>query len=213
MDECDRPSTQRFSAFGTAHQRVQSTCNPVNHVCSSAGPSTGNVIVNTINEHCRLEGGRDADAIGGSVIGFVMAAPAAAEEMSLEQARRFVVGKLFEVRCFEGTRAIGRIYGDGSVIGTIQFRGTGPSAWLPAGTLQVKDHAVCASLKGMPFEPCFKLNRTSDESFRGSVLGFEIAYCDFTRRFGWRNRLARADDRGADGPLRLHPCTGVQEQC
>jgi hypothetical protein len=150
------------------------------------------------------------------LIGFVMAVPAAAEQMSPEQARRFVIGKLFAVNCFDGTRAVGRIYGDGSVIGTIQFRGTGPerSAWLPAGTLQVKDHAVCASLKGMPFEPCFKLSRTSDQSFRGSVLGFEIAYCDFTRRFGWRNRLARADDRSTDGPLRLHPCTaGVQQQC
>ena len=97
------------------------------------------------------------------LIGFVMVAPAAAEEMSLEQARRFVIGKLFEVSCFDGTRAVGRIYGDGSVIGTIQFRGTGPerSAWLPAGTLKVKGEAVCASLRGMPFEPCFKLNRTS----------------------------------------------------
>jgi len=150
------------------------------------------------------------------LIGFVMAAPAAAEDMSLEQARRFVIGKLFEASCFDGTRAIGRIYSDGSVIGTIQFRGTGPerSAWLPAGTLKVKGEAVCASLRGMPFEPCFKLNQTSDHSFRGSVLGFNIAYCDFTRRFGWRNRLARADDRSTEGPLRLRPCTaGVQEQC
>jgi hypothetical protein len=81
------------------------------------------------------------------LIGFVMAAPAAAEDMSLEQARRFVIGKLFEASCFDGTRAIGRIYSDGSVIGTIQFRGTGPerSAWLPAGTLKVKGEAVCAS--------------------------------------------------------------------
>ena len=119
------------------------------------------------------------------LIGFVMAAPAAAEDMSLEQARHFVIGKLFEASCFDGTRAIGRIYSDGSVIGTIQFRGTGPerSAWLPAGTLKVKGEAVCASLRGMPFEPCFKLNRTSDQSFRGSVLGFDIAYCDFTRRY------------------------------
>jgi hypothetical protein len=150
------------------------------------------------------------------LIGLVMAAPAAAEELSLEQARRFVVGKLFTVSCFDGTRAAGRIYGDGSVIGNIQFRGTGPerSAWLPAGTLKVKGEAICASLQGMPFEPCFKLNRTGDHSFRGSVLGLEFAYCDFTRRFGWRSRLARADDRNANGPLRLHPCTaGVNEQC
>ena len=150
------------------------------------------------------------------LIGFVMAAPAAAEEMRSEQARRFVIGKLFEVSCFEGTRAVGRIYGDGSVSGTIQFRGTGPerSASLPAGTLKVKGEAVCASLKGMPFEPCFKLNRTSDHSFRGSVMGFDIAYCDFNRRFVWRHRLARADERSTNEPLRLEPCAvGVRERC
>jgi hypothetical protein len=89
--------------------------------------------------------------------------------MSPEQAHRFVVGKLFEASCFDGTRAVGRIHGDGSVIGTIQFRGAGPerSAWLPAGTLKVRGEAVCASLKGIPLylEPCFKLNRTSDRCF------------------------------------------------
>jgi hypothetical protein len=150
------------------------------------------------------------------LIGFVMVAPAAAQEMSLEQARRFVIGKLFEVSCFDGTRAVGRIRGDGSVIGTIQFRGTGPehSAWLPAGTLKVKGEAVCASLKGLPFEPCFRLNRTSEHSFRGSVLGFDIGYCDFNRRFVGRHRLVRADERNTGRPLRLQPCAaGVQDQC
>jgi hypothetical protein len=150
------------------------------------------------------------------LIGFVMAAQAAAEEMSLEQARRFVIGELFAVSCFDGTRGIGRIYDDGSAIGTIQFRGNGPerSARLPAGTLKVKGEAVCASLKGMPFEPCFKLNRTSDYSFRGSVLGLDIAYCDFTRRIDRDTDFARTGGRSTDGPLRLLPCTvGVQAQC
>src|SRR5215831_13026221 len=106
------------------------------------------------------------------IIGFVMTAPAVAEEMSPKQAHRFVVGKLFEASCFDGTRAVGRIYGDGSVVGTIQFRGTGPERWdsLPPGTLKVKGEAVCASVSGIPFEPCFKLSRTSARSFRGSVL-------------------------------------------
>ena len=150
------------------------------------------------------------------LIGFVIVAPAAAEEMSLEQARRFVIGKLFAVSCFDGTRGIGRIYDDGSVVGTIQFRGTGPerAAWLPAGTLKVKGEAVCASLKGMPLEPCFKLNRTTDYSFRGSVLGLDIAYCDFTRRMDRDTDFAHTGGRSSDGPLRLLPCTvGVQEQC
>jgi hypothetical protein len=31
----------------------------------------------------------------------------------------------------------------------------------------------------MSFEPCFDLNRIDDQSFRGSVLGMDFAYCDF----------------------------------
>jgi hypothetical protein len=119
------------------------------------------------------------------VIASLLAAGSAlAETMNAESARRFVTGKLFAYNCFDGSRGAGRIYGDGSVIGTIQFRGAGPvrSVWLPAGTLRVKGEAVCAAIPGMPFEPCFNLNRTSDQSFRGSVSGFGIAYCDFTRR-------------------------------
>ena len=66
----------------------------------------------------------------------------------------------------------------------MQHRGSGPtrSVWMPAGTLKVKGEAVCAALKGMPFEPCFTLTRTSEHSFRGAVSGFGFAYCDFTRR-------------------------------
>ena len=141
------------------------------------------------------------------LIGLAVAAPAAAEEMSPERARRFTVGKLFAFSCFDGTRGIGSIYGDGSVAGTIQFFGSGPerSASLPAGTLKVKGGAVCASIKGMPFEPCFKLNRTSDHSFRGSVLGLGFAYCDFTRRLNVGPYLALEGGRNTDGPLRLHP--------
>jgi hypothetical protein len=107
-----------------------------------------------------------------------------AETMTAEAARRFVAGKLFAFNCFDGSRGAGRIYADGSVVGTIQLQGAGPvrSVWLPAGTLRVRGDSVCASLKGMPFEPCFNLNRTSDHSFRGSLSGLGIAYCDFTRR-------------------------------
>ena len=110
--------------------------------------------------------------------------PASAQSMTADAAQRFVIGKLFAFNCFDGSRGAGRIYGDGSVIGTIQFRGTGPvrSLWMPAGTVRVRGQAVCASLKGMAFEPCFDLDRTGDHSFRGSVSGFGFAYCDFTRR-------------------------------
>ena len=150
------------------------------------------------------------------LIGFGMAAQAAAEEMSFEQSHHFVIGKLFEVSCFDGTRAMGRIYSDGSVIGTVQFRATGPerSGWLPPGTVKVKGEAVCASLEGLPLEPCFKFNRTGDHTFRASVWGFNTAYCDFTPLLDSETDFARTDGRSTDGPLRLHPCTaGVQDQC
>jgi hypothetical protein len=112
----------------------------------------------------------------------VAASPAFSQAMNAETARRFVVGKMFAFTCFDGSRGAGRIYGDGSVIGTIQFRGAGPvrSVWLPAGTLRVRGEAYCASLRGMAFEPCFHLEKLDDRSFRGSWMGF--AYCDFTRR-------------------------------
>jgi hypothetical protein len=116
------------------------------------------------------------------VVTLLTAVTARAEVLSPEAARRFVAGKLFAFNCFDGSRGAGRIYGDGSVIGTVQLRGTGPvrSVWLPAGTLRVRGEAWCASLRGMAFEPCFRLEKTTERSFRGSWLGF--AYCDFTRR-------------------------------
>jgi hypothetical protein len=116
------------------------------------------------------------------VLILLTAGSARAESLNPDAARRFVAGKLFAFNCFDGSRGAGRIYGDGSVIGTIQFRGAGPerTVALPAGTLRVKGEAVCASLQGMPFEPCFQIEKTDAHSFRGSWLGF--AYCDFTRR-------------------------------
>ena len=132
------------------------------------------------------------------------------ETMTGEAARRFVTGKLFAFNCFDGSRGAGRIFGDGSVIGTIQVRGAGPvqSVWLPAGTLRVRGHSVCASIRGMPYEPCFDLDRTGDQSFRGSVSGFGLAYCDFTRRLSVAGIGSRA--RRPSGPLSLE-ATGVTE--
>ncbi len=137
------------------------------------------------------------------VVALLASGPLLAETMSAEAARRFVSGKLFAFNCFDGSRGAGRIYGDGSVIGTIQFRGTGPvrSVWLPSGTLRVRGDSVCASIRGMPFEPCFKVDRTSDQSFRGSVSGFGIAYCDFTRRVSVAAVGVRPQ---ASAPLPLH---------
>src|ERR1700730_8111775 len=118
--------------------------------------------------------------------GLLAAGPSIAEQLNADAARRFVVGNLFAFNCFDGTHGAGRIYGDGSVVGTIQFRNNGPQRYvmLPAGTLHEKGEAVCATLRGMPFDPCFNLDKTSPQSFRGSVSGLSFAYCDFVRRNG-----------------------------
>ncbi|WP_147413711.1 hypothetical protein [Pseudorhodoplanes sinuspersici] len=104
--------------------------------------------------------------------------------MNASEARSFVVGKLFTYTCFEGTRGAGRINANGSVGGTIQFRGNGATRYavLPQNTIRVVGEKVCASVRGMPFEPCFNLIKTSANSFRGSVNGLGFAYCDFVRR-------------------------------
>ncbi len=120
------------------------------------------------------------------LMGLAASAPAASGELKPEEAKRFVVGKLFAFNCFEGTRGAGRIHADGSVAGSVQFGGSGPIRFvtLPPGTLRVKTEAVCASVRGMPFEPCFNLQQTDKASFRGSIAGFGFAYCDFNRRSG-----------------------------
>jgi hypothetical protein len=123
-------------------------------------------------------------ALAFAAAGLALALPASAEQMGAEQARSFVAGKFFTYSCFEGTNGSGRIYADGSVAGYIQVGGQGPRRFvvLPANTLQVKGDRYCAALRGMPFEPCFNLNRTSQVSFRGAVSGLGFAYCDFHRR-------------------------------
>ena len=114
----------------------------------------------------------------------LVAGPALTEPMNADAAGRFVIGKMFVYNCFDGTRGAGRIQSDLSVEGTIQVRGTGPIRFvrLPPGTLKVKDQSVCASLRGVPFEPCFNVLKMNSQSFRGSVQGFDSAYCDFTQR-------------------------------
>lgn len=131
--------------------------------------------------------------VAGSLATLGIAAPAMAEEMSPEQARQFVANKLFAFTCFDGSRGSGRIFSDGSVAGSIQFGGSGPIRYarLPVNTIQVRSNAVCASLKGLPFEPCFSLSKSDEVSFRGAVSGMGFAYCDF-RRHGNSMIMARA---------------------
>jgi hypothetical protein len=123
--------------------------------------------------------------------GIVGVGAAIAEDLAPEQARAFVVGKLFAYTCFEGTSGVGRIFPDGSIVGTIRIRGQGENrfAALPAGTIRVDGTSMCAHLSGLPFTPCFRVQRLDYRSFRGSLSGLGFAYCDFYQRNS-RPRLA-----------------------
>jgi hypothetical protein len=118
------------------------------------------------------------------VAGSIAAMPARAGELKPAEAKHFIAGKYFSYTCFEGTTGAGRINADGSVVGTIQVRGSGPVQLvaLPTGTIRVQPDSICASLRGMPFQPCFTVQQTDARSFRGAISGLGFAYCDFTRR-------------------------------
>ena len=132
----------------------------------------------------------------GAVTAAVTFAPAIAlaGSMNADEARRFVAGKVFAFTCFDGTRGAGRILDDLGAAGAVQFSGSGPVRHirLPGNTLQIRGQNVCASIKGIPFEPCFNLEKTDDRSFRGSVSGMGFAYCDFHHQGGNQMLMARA---------------------
>ena len=139
----------------------------------------------------------------GAVTAAAVIAPALAGQMTADEARRFVNGKVFAFTCFDGTRGAGRILDDMGAAGAVQFSGAGPVRHLrlPGNTLQVRGQAVCASIKGIPFEPCFNLDKKDDRSFRGSVSGMGFAYCDFRHQGAAQMLMARAVAR----PRSLHP--------
>ena len=111
-------------------------------------------------------------------------------------------GKVFAFNCFDGTRGAGRVLDDLGAAGSIQFSGAGPirHVRLPGNTLQIRGQAVCASIKGLPFEPCFNLDKRDDRSFRGSVSGMGFAYCDFRHQGAQQMLMARSVAR----PRSLH---------
>jgi hypothetical protein len=121
-----------------------------------------------------------------ALAGLLAVAPAFAEPMNAETARRFVAGKLFAFNCFEGSTGSGRIFNDGSVAGVMRQRGDGATRFmhLPAGSLFPREGRICSNVKGAFFNPCFDLTKTSGNSFRGAVSGFGFAYCEFTKRGG-----------------------------
>jgi len=134
----------------------------------------------------------------------VMAAGAAfAEDLGPEQARAFVVGKLFAYNCFDGTAGMGRILADGSVIGTIRPGGRGEMrfAALPPGTLRVEGTSICAHLAGLPLEPCFKVQKIDYRSFRGSLTGLSFAYCDFQQHNPRAEMITRSSVPARSTPI------------
>jgi len=138
----------------------------------------------------------------GAVTAGAMVVPALAGMMNADEARRFVTGKVFAFNCFDGTRGAGRVLDDLGAAGSIQFSGSGPirHVRLPGNTLQIRGQAVCASIKGLPFEPCFNLDKRDDRSFRGSVSGMGFAYCDFRHQGAQQMLMARSVAR----PRSLH---------
>jgi hypothetical protein len=127
------------------------------------------------------------------LVGASVLAPAAAAELKPDEARRFIAGKLFSYTCFDGTRGAGRIFADGSVVGTMQVNsGRVRFVALPAGTIRLTSDSICASLPRALFQPCFNVEKTSANSFRGSLRAFSFAYCDFVRH-NPRLDLARSE--------------------
>ena len=143
-----------------------------------------------------------ARLILGTVTAVATIVPAFAGMLNADEARKFVNGKVFAFTCFDGTRGAGRILDDLGAAGSIQFSGSGPirNVRLPGNTLQIRGQAVCASIKGLPFEPCFNLDKRDDRSFRGSVSGMGFAYCDFRHQGASQMLMARSVAR----PRSLH---------
>src|SRR3954465_8365635 len=139
----------------------------------------------------------------GAVTAVVTIVPAVAGMLNADEARRFVNGKVFAFTCFDGTRGAGRIMDDLGAAGSIQFSGAGPirHVRLPGNTLQIRGQAVCASIKGLPFEPCFNLDKRDERTFRGSVSGMGFAYCEFRHQGAQQMLMARSVAR----PRSLHP--------
>jgi len=140
--------------------------------------------------------------LGTVAAGAVIAPVLAGQMMSADEARRFVAGKVFAFTCFDGTRGAGRVLDDMGAAGAVQFSGAGPVRHmrLPGNTLQIRGEAVYASIKGIPFEPCFNLDKRDERSFRGSVSGMAFAYCDFRHQGAAQMLMARAVAR----PRSLH---------
>ncbi|MBS7544459.1 hypothetical protein [Ancylobacter oerskovii] len=130
-----------------------------------------------------------------------MSSVASAETLSPQAAERFVMGRTFSYSCYEGTVGSGRVLKDGSVAGTIQVRGKGNARYvtLPPGTVRATPEKVCAKLKGVAYQPCFELEKTAADSFRGNLAGFDQMWCEFKRGGSGRTRLVERSRNGSAG--------------
>src|SRR6202011_699304 len=129
--------------------------------------------------------------------------PALAGQMSADEARRFVSGKVFAFTCFDGTRGAGRVLDDMGAAGAVQFNGSSPirHVRVPGNTPEAPGPAVCAAIKGSAVGPCFNLDKKDERSFRGSGSGMGFAYCDFRHQGAVQMLMARA----VVHPRSLHP--------
>ena len=59
----------------------------------------------------------------GTVFAAAVVAPALAGQMTADEARRFVSGKVFAFTCFDGTRGAGRILDDGGAATMLVHKG------------------------------------------------------------------------------------------
>jgi hypothetical protein len=137
---------------------------------------------------------------------------AKAEELGPEQARAFVVGKLFSYTCFDGTAGMGRIFADGSVVGTIRPGGRGEMRFanLPPGTLHIEGSSMCAHLSGMIVQPCFRVQKIDYRSFRGSLSGLGFAYCDFYQHNPRADMISRTPEPRTRMTNRVPPPPAAQ---
>jgi hypothetical protein len=49
-------------------------------------------------------------------------------------------------------------------------------------------------LAGLPFTPCFRVERLDYKSFRGSLAGLNFAYCDFYQRNPRTQLISRSSE-------------------
>ena len=92
-----------------------------------------------------------------------------------------MVGKLFAYSCFDGTKGMGRIMADGSVVGTITPGGGGETkfASLAPGTIKIDGNSMCAHLHGLPIEPCFTVRIITNTAFADQSLAWATLIVTF----------------------------------